>query len=313
MTTSQDLATLSLDPPVDDAEARAKQAKEDSEELLAGQRWTTLEELGHTMPLGAGDRGFTFRPPTLETARRRGALVPARVEKLPGEFVAYRLAADLATLSGVVVGDDLPSAVQTIRTLPWSSVLYMVFCSMQNARRGSAYVEEDVQCPRAGCGAKQDLRLDIGRMRVRAWEPRAAMPRMDVDLEDGFKFPGESRVKSVLIEPAPWDALFGYGAGELSRPQEMTAAFIARAIVGVDTVPNQATRVAPAILGQMLSHDVSMLDESHMLLSGGPIAMLNAPCRRCKELIFVPINWWAPDFFSGHSPDRRRKRRLRSS
>ena len=281
------------------------------DELLDGQTWTTMGALGAMMPLAIGDRSFVLRPNTLENARRRGAKTPESAKALPADLAVWGLAASLATLQGEPVGDDLASAVAKLQCLPWPSVLYMLFWTLRASRRGGRYTHPEAVCPHPGCGAVQDLSLDVGSMRVRDWGARSALPQLDADLEDGFVFPPEQRVRSVVLQPAPWGAMMGLSPGELSVPAEMTASFLSRAIIGVDTIPGM-TMVPASVLGQLTDADSTFLDEAHVLLSGGPVPALSAPCRRCQKDIYVAIQWASADFFGASSDDRRQRRRLRS-
>jgi len=289
-------------------------ALSDDADLLPGQRWTTLEELGYQLPCAVGpDRSYRLKPQTLGLALERGRKVTPDLAATPCRLLAYHLAVTLESLQGKRMDSmSTEDAVVAVKSLPSTSVLTMLVRAWMDQRGSDRLDRTGIQCPRSGCGFSQNVTLRVGQMKVRAWDDRTALPQLDVEIVDGLAFPTpEQRATVFTLEPAPWDAVCGLSEGQLASEGEETVATLERAIVGVGDRPGRLS-VPRKYLEGLSAQDASLLSGDHDLLSGGPLMSMVVSCRRCGRPMPLALPWTALGFFGrsvgGESPRRRRLR-----
>lgn len=293
-------------PAASDPQTEAEAEADNALELLNGQRWATIGSLGNVLPLGLGpDRSFTFKPQNLRGALDLARHVPSEARGKPYSLLGYQLAAALESLQGKRY-TSLDDAALAVRRLPLYSVLHML-CRLA-VRNGRGDVQPSVRCPASGCRELQVVRIPVETVQVRDWGQREELPQVDLTLTHRFEWPAGQPVTVVTVEPAPFDALCELSAGAANSAAEITAAVLARAVVGVSTVPGRIN--VPAVALESLAEgDYLDLDLEHDLVSGGPVMLGEAACRRCGEEMIVPLPWNQLAFFEAPSGGGRRSRR----
>jgi len=299
----------------DEADGGTVPEEDLSDELLEGQRWTTVGDLGHRLPCAVGpDVSYTFRTANLGLKLERGRKVPETLKARPMLYLAHFLAVSLESVQGRRLTDmGVEEAALLMRSLPSSSVLQMLVRYWIDRRGSDVLVRDDIICPQVSCGAVQDVPLHLSQMRVRAWDHLDALPRIECELVDDFRFPGDRTVSAVAMEPAPWDACCELGDGQLASEGEQEVANLQRAIVSTDTVEGRVTIPRP-VLERLSADDAVGLGLDLDLLSGGPEMAMGAECARCKSTFYVGVPFSSLDFFGQEVRRmRRRRRRLVSS
>lgn len=278
-------------------------------ELLEGQRWTTIGELGNVLPLAIGvDRTFTFKQANLRSALDASRHQPEGGQSKPYLQFAHQLASSLESLQGQrpKTVDEMALAV---RRLPIMTMLHAL-CRL-SIRNGQDEARPRVRCPAARCRHLQDARIKVSQIRVRDWGQRSTLPAVEIELLQPIEWPQGQMATSLTIEPAPFDALCDLGGGASGEPVEVTAATLTRAVVGISTVDGRIS-VPLSALEQLGEQDYQDLDTEHDLLSGGPVMLGECKCERCGVEMYVPLPWNQLSFF-GQAPgaSRSSRRRLR--
>jgi hypothetical protein len=290
-----------------------EQPPDDGEELLEelGQRWTTLGELGDTLPLAVGaDRSFSFKPQCLKLRGEVGAaLAPYRQRETATGLATYALAVSLATLQGQeLAGKKLDEVVAQLRLLPWTSMIYLTYrMQLEQAAGDDALVLGALRC--TVCGRPHPrAQAALGSMRVRAYGPLEQLPELDVELYDGLPFAGKV-ARLVTIRPARWDFMARLIDSDLANPANVLLGALRSAICRLDSHQGQVTPDSAA-LGQLSWRDGELLDAEHNLLSGGPTSIVQAQCQ--GHTWPVVYSWRSAAFFGGPR-DRMSRRRSRPS
>ncbi|MBM4321037.1 MAG: hypothetical protein FJ125_14065 [Deltaproteobacteria bacterium] len=284
--------------------------EDDGEELLVdlGQRWTTLSELGNTLPLAVGpDRSFSFRPRSLKLRAEIGErLRPYRQRETATGLATYALAASLATLQGRdVAALKLDDTVALLRQLPWSSVIHLTF-RMQIEQAGDDVLPlGPMRC--TVCGRPQArATARLGDMRVRAYDRLDHLPELETELYDGLRFAGRT-AQVITLRPARWDFLLRLV--DLDNPGQVTLAALRSAICRLDAHEGEVTP-DEAALGGLSWRDGELLDAEHNLLSGGPTSVLPVQCQ--GHTWPVLYSWRSAGFFGQPRDPRSRRKPLRS-
>jgi len=298
---------------VDDNKQGEMPDASDDQALHDGQAWTTVGDLGNKLPVAVGSVDFAFKPQNLQLALERGRRLDHKLRQRPADFMAHHLGMSLATLQGRSMdGLDPSEAALRVRSLPWTSVMYLIIRHWMDRNGRDTLTQDDVRCPNPSCGKMQDAVLHLSGMRVRSWGVLQDLPQLDVELLDGLPFPKADTVAAVVtVEPAPWNALCDLGSGQLQSEGEMTSAVLSAAIVGVDTLAGKRVNVTANALGALTGRDCDALDMEHALLCGGPVMALGVPCKRCQRDIWVPVPWTSLGFTEapGTTPRKRTLRR----
>lgn len=288
------------------------QGMDEGDEVLEdfGQHWTTLGELGKTLPLAIGpDRSFEFHPSTLGLRQRITALTRERRNKdTQAEMICFAIALALKRLQGRdLTSLKLDEAALVIRQLPWTSVLYLLVCwTVEQAGGEDSLPLGNVRCPACGTLHRKATGR-AGEMTVRAYGELSDLPRIAVGLEDGFPVAGKVAME-VVLQPGRWSFLCSLPDGELQNQASVTVAGLQSAICSVDVVEGAFSPPAVSLLG-LSTRDALSLDAEHSLLSGGPTMAVPVACGGHE--FFVSFDWKLQDFLG--SPDRKARRSRRRS
>jgi len=281
---------------------------DDGEEVLEdlGQRWTTLGELGNTLPLAVGpDRSFSFKTMNLDLrAKVSEVLDKHRQRETATGLATFAIAASLESMQGQdVAGAKLEEIVALLRQLPWTSVTFVTY-QLQLAKMAGEDTMQLGQRKCTLCGRPhRNAVASLRSMRVRAYGQLEQLPEETLELYDGLRFGGKV-ASQVTIRPARWDFMARLADGNLEKAPVVLRSALRSAICRLDSHEGIVTP-DEAALGGLSERDIDLLDREHTLLSGGPLSVVEAQCQGHTWPVLYP--WQSAAFFGG-SRDRRSRR-----
>lgn len=270
---------------------------------------TTMGALEGNLPHGfltveGRATSFGFRPPTMGTRKRLGAIAGRpKIKRIPGKHVCYWLANALLELAGEdwaapASPDSKEEHKRALRVakLTIGDVLFLMFAWQYHARPKGLPLSAD-SCGACGQSFHQVL-VDLATLECVALPDDASEgnpPVARVALPQGFPHL-DKEVGTVLVAPPKWvDVFWDLPAQQWTNRDLVRAHMIKAEVVGLDTA--KLAILPMEAVDEMWPDDVDAIDGVASMITPSPILEIEVPCPRCQSVNRTVLDWQTPDFF----------------